>query len=369
MLKRLYVDNFKCLVNFELTVGPINLFLGSNGVGKSTVFDVLRKLQIFVGGDGHKVTTIFKSEDLTRWQTSLIQTFEMEIEGNGGVYKYELAVEHGKTTEQAKIVHERLWFDTQLLLKFEAGQKDILLYHDDSAKYISFPFKPSFSAVALLPEANVRAVWFREWLNRLIIVQLDPMMMAGDSAQEEIQLSDRVDNFVSWYRYISQDQGKTIEITNALQEVLPGFTYFKFDQAGEHHRVLKLFFTKDNDKGKLEYRLNELSDGQRVLIVLYTLIYFAQSQDYTLCIDEPENYVVLPEIQPWLTLLYDFCNEGKLQSLLISHHPELINYLAASAGFWFERQNNGPVRVRRITEDNQSGLSTAELIARGWLND
>ncbi len=32
---------------------------------------------------------------------------------------------------------------------------------------------------------------------------------------------------------------------------------------------------------------------------LHALIYHAQSEDYTLCIDEPQNFVTLPEIQPW----------------------------------------------------------------------
>ena len=43
MLKKIYIDNFKCLVNFELAFDSINLFLGPNGAGKSAVFDVLRK--------------------------------------------------------------------------------------------------------------------------------------------------------------------------------------------------------------------------------------------------------------------------------------------------------------------------------------
>ena len=48
MLKRIYIDNFRCLVNFELNVDAINLFLGGNGSGKSTVFEALRKIQNFI---------------------------------------------------------------------------------------------------------------------------------------------------------------------------------------------------------------------------------------------------------------------------------------------------------------------------------
>ena len=106
-----------------------------------------------------------------------------------------------------------------------------------------------------------------------------------------------------------------------------------------------------------------------MLIALYTLIYATRSGKYTLCIDEPENFLALPEIQPWLTTLYDFCSAGEVQALLISHHPELIDYLASSAGYWFEYQSNAPVRVKRIADNGEKGLSLSELVARGWLYD
>ncbi len=84
MLKRIYVNNFRCLVNFELTVDSLNLFMGSNGSGKTTVFEVLRKLQKFILGDqafqqDYKVSDLFASKDLTRWQKSNIQKFELRI--------------------------------------------------------------------------------------------------------------------------------------------------------------------------------------------------------------------------------------------------------------------------------------------------
>lgn len=82
--------------------------------------------------------------------------------------------------------------------------------------------------------------------------------------------------------------------------------------------------------------------------------------------------MALPEIQPWLMRLYDICGEGQLQALLISHHPELIDYLLASPiGYWFERQSNASVRVKRISGEvaDNSGLPISELMARGWLNE
>ena len=43
MLKRIYIDNYKSLVNFEVSLNEINLFLGVNGAGKSAVFEMLER--------------------------------------------------------------------------------------------------------------------------------------------------------------------------------------------------------------------------------------------------------------------------------------------------------------------------------------
>jgi len=65
MLTRIHVDNFRCLVNFDLKLDRLNLLLGENGSGKSTVFHVLRRLQDFLSGEVN-VDSVFPSADLTR---------------------------------------------------------------------------------------------------------------------------------------------------------------------------------------------------------------------------------------------------------------------------------------------------------------
>ncbi|MBU0989810.1 MAG: ATP-binding protein, partial [Proteobacteria bacterium] len=41
MLKRLYANNYRCLVNFEIDLDRLTLLVGPNGGGKSTLFDLL----------------------------------------------------------------------------------------------------------------------------------------------------------------------------------------------------------------------------------------------------------------------------------------------------------------------------------------
>lgn len=52
------------------------------------------------------------------------------------------------------------------------------------------------------------------------------------------------------------------------------------------------------------------------------------------------------------------------QVILISHHPEALNFLAPERGFRMFRDANGPTRIARFQP--QDDLRPDEMIARGW---
>jgi len=91
----------------------------------------------------------------------------------------------------------------------------------------------------------------------------------------------------------------------------------------------------------------------------------------TTCIDEPDNFVSLREVQPWLHALVDHATTpvNRAQVVLVSHHPELLNLLAREHGIVFVRTNGGPVLARPYSEVDDTGLLPSEAIARGWLNE
>jgi predicted ATPase len=45
MITRLYVNNFRCLVNFKAEFDSFAVLCGPSGAGKSSVFDALRLLR------------------------------------------------------------------------------------------------------------------------------------------------------------------------------------------------------------------------------------------------------------------------------------------------------------------------------------
>lgn len=366
MLTRLYVDNYKCLVNFDLTIRPLQLFLGVNGSGKSTVFEVLSILRGFLFR-GQPSDSLFAARSLTRWQTLDLQVFELEVSGNGGQYCYKLKIGHDRSREQSRVEHELLTFDQHVLFKATLGEGQ--LYRDDFSEGPSARFDWSRSGVAALGQRpdNKRLTWFKNWMGRLYCLYADPHGMRARTESEEAHPSHDLSNFASWYRHLMQEQPVAVaDLHKFLAQIIDGFKELSLGHKGEEIRVLRLTQKVKKSAKTMELDFDELSDGQRVLIALYTLLHCSAEENVTLCIDEPDNFLALAEIQPWLAALSDKVEDGRCQVLLLSHHPELINYLARDCGLLFRRFENGPTQVRPFQHDSDGKLSDAELVARSW---
>ena len=206
---------------------------------------------------------------------------------------------------------------------------------------------------------NKKLCWFKQWLEKLFIVHLNPGSITVDMDREESHPELDLSNYVAWLNYWNNENSEGVfSVVNELKEIIKGFSSFKFSQSG----LKKILEVKINN---YLYRFDELSDGQKVLAALYTLIYCVP-EGSIICIDEPENFLALPEIQPWLNVLHEQSHERNLQVLLISHHPSLINHLSSDAGLWFSREQYH-TRIEKITKPDEDGLSLAELIEIGWI--
>jgi ATPase subunit of ABC transporter with duplicated ATPase domains len=385
MLKRIYADNFKCLVNFEWVPGstPICLMLGPNGSGKTTVFECLEALRAFATGDG-QLDDLFPASTLTQWQNVPTQSFEIEWEREGGVYSYEVAIVHNKNRTHRQVAHERLSLDGEPLLRFEKGE--VHLWGGETRKKTQvYPFALKQSAMASLPTNALysKHTWLKTALDRTTVIQIVPPMMNETSLQETTRPLRCFQNFVSWYRWISNDHGMAIRLEQELKEILPGFSNFKLESYGPEAKLLKGVF--DHEGGKpVELSFSSLSDGQRMLIALYALLHgmSVQPEEWDgangqtgglLCLDEPDNFVASGEIQPWLTAAEEQLSNKKTRLLMISHHPESINYgLMPSSEetysvYWFSRDENSHTRVQPVTSEQPGGLKPSELAARGCL--
>ena len=163
MLKRLHLHNFNCFVDFELELTSRMLLVGSNGSGKSSLWEALAGLQDIIV-QGAPVDNVFPTRSLTRWLGDQpIQRFAMDLEQGGDAYHYELELLHDLTRRVASIRREQLLANGGML--YESADEEVRLFGDapEAGPRTRFPFgrKRSF-----LPELDARdyrrAIHFRD---------------------------------------------------------------------------------------------------------------------------------------------------------------------------------------------------------------
>ena len=374
MIKRLYVDNYKCLVNFELQLRELTLLLGPNGVGKTSILDVIFALrQLLAGAAKVSDNGAFPTPTLTRWQDRDQQVFEIDValERKIGVlgcdeYRYRLEVQQLRTIRAASVELETLELNGQPLFSFREGE--VQVFRDDHSPGPTFDAEVWESALARVPPRpdNKKLTKFLDFMRKVIVCGLYPAGFATESSTEDVVLQRDASNFAGWYRHLLQERQERVpEFTKAIQGVIEGFRGIRMEKVGLDTRALMVMFEQFGER--YEVRLDEISDGQRALIALYSLVTLAAGQGYTLFLDEPDNYVALAEIQPWLIELADACGDQVPQAVLCSHHPELIDYLGGDRGLVLRRESSGATTVRPLREmEIEGGMKLSEVIARGW---
>ncbi len=365
MLKRFYADNFRCLTNFELKLDRANILLGANGTGKTSVLTALRRIQRLIVG-GAKVDEVFPARDLTMIGHRKEQRFEIQYCSDDHTYDYGLTIDHDRERGRMRIAKETLDHDGRPIFEFQNGEAQ--LYHDDYKDGPTYPFDWTLSGVGTLHERpdNRKLTAFKKNLQNFIIVNPCPPFYVSETRTEDELLDPLMKNFVGWYRHYSlENMGSIGDLFAALRQCLPAFSSIRLKESGEDSRALKAVFNSPGG-GTIDYGFGQLSDGQRALIALYSLILLTGDRRVSLFIDEPDNYLALREIQPWLAQASERCGTSLEQLVVVSHHPIIIDYMAGASGRWFFRESDGPVRVSDEPKAVVDGLSTSETIARGW---
>ena len=338
-LERVRIQNYKCLEDVELPFGDLTLLAGRNGTGKSAVFEVLYKLRLFIGG-GVELEKIFPSPSLNRRSNNCQQSFRLKVsdQTTEDTYEYSLCLENGRV------------------------QKEDLLLNDESL----FEGFSSSGGSVVRHYSSAEVQNFCDWVRSIVMLAPSPATMHGSEASSggiTENLKSDGGNFARWYLTLMQKKGGAGRLATAkekLGKILPGFQDLYLGESSDRIPGLVASFQRQEGGGK-EYMFHELSSGQCVLIALYALI-FGGEPNRLLLLDEPDNFVTLPEIQPLLSELKDEAGDELPQTFLISHHPEAIDFIAPEDTAWFEREAEGCTRVKKFKNDTR--LRTSELFAR-----
>lgn len=363
MIKRIYADNYKTYVNFTANFDSINVLLGRNGSGKSNLFDLIYKLKRFISNE-QGLKELFTPDTLTHWQTLNTQTFELELEVQEHQYVYHLEIEYDLDNDKSRVCKEVLTCDGNANTLFFAKNGEAYLYNDFFEQRAELLINWGYSGVGFVQERNDNKLLtaFKKAMNKIIVCHLRPFFFEGYTDKESDIPDYHFSNFTSVLKFMLQSKPDKIqELLSELKEINPQFS--KLSLMG-NETIKALRITYDVNGTEVNYKLDELSDGEKSIIALYCLLICYKNEDAVLLLDEPENYITLSEIQPCLQLVEDFA-ENNAQCILISHHPEVLNYLATSYGIWFSRKEHGVTRITDTPKINEA-ITLAEYVQRGW---
>jgi hypothetical protein len=291
----------------------------------------------------------------------------MDVALNGGTYSYSLEIELAGEPPKARVLSETLEFDGKKLLDLDSGQAKI---YNDAFDLLPMPLRLTSerSALAVFGD-NIESrtlKQFIQWIDGLVCCRINPFTTTGLAVGEDRHSKVDLSNIAAWYRYLERTYPHDVpKLRESLSSAIEGLRSLKLEPREESVELLVAEFS-ERPATRFRFTFSELSDGQRCLVCLYVILHFVLSKGKTVIIDEPENFISLAEIQPWLMAVTDSVEEGHGQILLISHHPELINQWAPSHGVQFVRDAIGSVRVEPFHGDPNSSLPPAELVARGW---
>lgn len=368
MITRLYANNFRCLVAFEAKFDSFGVLCGPNGAGKSSVFDALLLLRNLatgdgvLGGEGEQDVPLL---EFTQWLDSTEQEFELSLSVGGHEFDYTLHLQQTADYEKPRVVKEKALRDRQPL--FERDLEGVRFQKSDGTK-TGFPLDWRQAALAAIePRGSIgRLALLQEEIAKLLILRPNPREMEKESKSEARHPDLSMTNLMSWYRSLAQEQQWTDALRKALQNVWPDFRSFRLVDVGLNTKALQLRFENNGSNPTLLY-FHQLSDGERALIGLYMVRSALETGAVrSVLIDEPDNFVGLPELQPWVLSMRELLDE-KHQLVLISHHPEILSNSGETNGRYLWRDNHtSPTRIGPLTVPE--GIPAGEAMARGWVS-
>ena len=293
-IKRLYINNFKSLVNFELIEpNPFSVFVGPNAAGKSNIFEAMDFLKHLVLYD-YSAPDLFGGPNKFFNQKigldNLDGTLNLKIETDDIEIKIEKELEINLENEKLKV----------------GGINMGLVSHtveDSCKKYLKKVGKGN---------RNFSSIFTRLFIGKQNLVKIKT------NGNERLNIDGSNLANVLWR--ILQNEIVQEEITDWLQLLIPGtekVEVVKSELSGDY--FLRVF-EKHLDKpiGK-----DLFSDGTYNILAILTAVYQSEEPQF-LCIEEPENGLNPYVIKALVEFMRNMCKEKGHCIWLNTHSSVLV---------------------------------------------
>ena len=355
MIRRLYIDNYKCFSNFELRLDklPCSMIIGANGSGKSTIAEVLSCLSAIGRGvsDINGILPKYAKSALKTAQDSGIITLEIEVGDANRVWVYSIGVK--PDGDRYRVMTEKLTCGEVVLLD---RSKLMLL---DNVVAMAFVADGQQSVTTI---RDCRIMLASIYVLRPVPQEMSSVVTTKDSYPLRADAS----NFASWLpRIMASDNNAYAAFRRYLKCVLADFVNIQLMNTTVEGRVLVVAFNTGTAAPGEVFTIGFdcLSDGEKCQFVAASLIALnVHVSNLTVFWDEPDNYITTSEVAYLLPAL---CNSFQKRGQLIvsSHSREAIVTFGENEIISLRRSSHySPVRQPQTAQEMRtSGILTGAL--------
>jgi len=352
MIQRLYVQNFRCLENFELKVAGMSsaLLIGRNGVGKSTIASALRIFQS-IGRGVTRAKDLIEIRDFAHGRIDIPMRFEIEVLLGKSAYVFSLAFELSLILGELRVIDESLFVDGNTIYsrshtKISRAKKSPL--RNDAQFFVDW----QLVALTVIQEhsATDPVSVFKSWLAKMVIIQPIPSLMSGESSAETLQPEKDVSNLGDWFSgLLSQFPSAYSTINDYLRGVMPDLSEIRNELIGKEAKRMLVQFAFEN--AKFEVRFDGLSDGEKCFFLCAVVLAANRHYGPLFCFwDEPDNFLSLSEVGHFIIELRKaFKNSGQI--LVTSHNEEAIRKFSSDNTLLLDRKNHLEPTLIRLLAD------------------
>ena len=319
----LSVRNLRALSDVRWTPSPVSLLIGANGVGKTTLLDVLRLLRrAYEAGLAAAVSEVFHGSNNLR-SRSAREDEPIEIGLSLGDYDWTIAlIPREGTVEQ--VTHERLFDNERKREIFVRDSLGSFLYQGERLEATSQLGLRVLAEERRVPDPAVRGI--ASLISRISVFR-DPDLWSlrenGSRASDNLELAMRGTNALAVLRRWADDRGQRHRfdfVLKGLHDAFPGVVKdIDFVQAG--NTVTARIYRPDSDvPGPLA------DEANGVLQLLILLCDLASAEDGSLlAIDEPENGLHPYAVKAFLRRVHRWSRQHRVTVLLATHSLVLLD--------------------------------------------
>lgn len=405
MIERIVIENFKSLKQVDLTLGAMNLFIGTNASGKSNFFDALRVLQGV--GNGFTISEILdgkpKGPTSEVWEAIRGGSAHACFAGNDGpgaevkitvtgrlpgpaASRWEFALAFDP--RGARVTSERLKageviYDSGPLA--QAATSDPVLkvryWSGGQGKPPHLTFEPSRPVLTQLARRNgttgikkshaEAAAAVAAALSNMQRLDPSPHVLRGYSQAQQIgRMGERGENFAALVNAISRDPQAKDAYLAWLRQLRPAELDGVGTLAGAVGEPMFMLL-----EGQRKYPAPVLSDGT-LRFAAITAAFFQLDMPALMTIEEIENGIHAHRVRLLVELLRSQAARGGTQVMATTHSPIVLAWLEpkeyATTFFCQRDPETGESRICALPDlphfmEVVRKQPIANLFSEGWL--